>query len=263
MDDLFNLKQAKAIYYCFHIEYLCGRELFLTSNDQLVNINDINHSPLSGLSLKELNFTDSGLSSAILHGIFEQGAISENSKILGAKINIKTVNEKQQLWDLISLYVTKFQQNELDFHLECESEAIKYNKSLLKIYSQTCRANLGDQLCRIDINKFSQELQISKIEGNIITCENLNQDNNYFKLGSAIFKVNDTGNLLSFKYRINASSRNTIGLAVLPALEVQQAKMVTIIPGCDKEFTTCHQKYDNNINFRGEPFIPDDKILSS
>ncbi|NRB10794.1 MAG: phage BR0599 family protein [Rickettsiaceae bacterium] len=263
MGNMFNLKQAKAVYYCFHIKYLCGKQLFLTSNDQDITINNISYKTSSGLSLKEANFTDSGLSTAILHGIFVETAIIRNSQILGARIDIKTVNEKQQLWDFISLYVTKFQQKELDFYLECQSEVIKYNKSLLKIYSQTCRANFADNSCGIDISKFSKALQIIKIEENVVTCEEISKDNNYFKLGIAVFKVKNGGDLLTFKYRIVANSNETLELEGTPTLEIQQAKMVTIIPGCDKQFITCHQKYKNSINFRGEPFIPDDKVLSS
>ena len=35
-----------------------------------------------------------------------------------------------------------------------------------------------------------------------------------------------------------------------------QEKYINLITICDKQFITCCKKYDNAVNFRGEPFAP-------
>jgi uncharacterized phage protein (TIGR02218 family) len=38
----------------------------------------------------------------------------------------------------------------------------------------------------------------------------------------------------------------------------------SLVAGCDKSFTTCAEKFNNAINFRGEPHVPGiDKMLET
>ncbi|MGC0372440.1 MAG: hypothetical protein DGJ47_001153 [Rickettsiaceae bacterium] len=52
-------------------------------------------------------------------------------------------------------------------------------------------------------------------------------------------------------------SRNyRITLALSPAFDINKNDQFTIIAGCDKRSKTCLQKFNNIINFRGEPDLP-------
>jgi len=39
-------------------------------------------------------------------------------------------------------------------------------------------------------------------------------------------------------------------------LDVQVGDTFTIAPGCDKNVTTCKNKFSNVVNFHGEPYLP-------
>ncbi len=43
----------------------------------------------------------------------------------------------------------------------------------------------------------------------------------------------------------------------------KDAREVKIISGCDKNFITCCNKFNNAINFRGEPLIPEKDFINS
>ena len=44
---------------------------------------------------------------------------------------------------------------------------------------------------------------------------------------------------------------------VLPLyIPIKEGQEFEIIAGCDKQFLTCTQRFNNAINFRGEPHIP-------
>ena len=40
-------------------------------------------------------------------------------------------------------------------------------------------------------------------------------------------------------------------------------KLITLIPGCDKNYRTCCYSFNNAVNFRGEPVIPDSNIIEN
>ncbi|MCZ6901461.1 MAG: phage BR0599 family protein [Rickettsia endosymbiont of Ixodes persulcatus] len=55
------------------------------------------------------------------------------------------------------------------------------------------------------------------------------------------------------------------GLAILQDIildSVKDAEEVKITAGCDKNFITCCNKFNNAINFRGEPLIPEKDFIN-
>jgi uncharacterized phage protein (TIGR02218 family) len=50
---------------------------------------------------------------------------------------------------------------------------------------------------------------------------------------------------------------------MLPISEpIQAGDKYSITAGCDKQFNTCVEKFNNAINFRGEPHIPQPERIS-
>ena len=84
-----------------------------------------------------------------------------------------------------------------------------------------------------------------------------------------VFYASVAGGGTPITVQLNGVSFEVLGLAAgqisetgvltlyLPmTYEVQQGDLFTIYPGCDKQNTTCAAKFNNIVNFRGEPFIP-------
>jgi uncharacterized phage protein (TIGR02218 family) len=57
--------------------------------------------------------------------------------------------------------------------------------------------------------------------------------------------------------------RQTIRLFGPMSRPIGVGDTVRLVAGCDKTTETCHAKFDNILNFRGEPHIPaNDKVFS-
>ena len=53
-----------------------------------------------------------------------------------------------------------------------------------------------------------------------------------------------------------------VRLADLPSQPVTEGTAVLLTQGCDKNFSTCRDRFANSINFRGEPYLPGNDLLT-
>ncbi|WAC08905.1 MAG: phage BR0599 family protein [Thermodesulfobacteriota bacterium] len=57
-------------------------------------------------------------------------------------------------------------------------------------------------------------------------------------------------------------STTTFTLFLAMPKTIQIGDTYEAYPGCDKKVSTCEDKYDNVINFRGEPFVPPESVIN-
>ncbi|WP_239832711.1 phage BR0599 family protein [Rickettsia endosymbiont of Culicoides newsteadi] len=149
-----------------------------------------------------------------------------------------------------SLYTKR----DLDFTLRLEPN-MGYNQSLLQSFSKKCRANFGDLKCKIDKTVYSQIYNIQEIFGRTIVISDIDKESGYFNYGDAILANGQ------FYSKIISHSGNVIILDQLIPDSMKCNKTVDLTIGCDKNFITCCNKFNNAVNFRGEPLIPDDNFI--
>lgn len=87
----------------------------------------------------------------------------------------------------------------------------------------------------------------------------------WFNGGIAQF---DTGNNAGRRFEVKdfvADDGVTIEQDVLLwgdlPFDIQVGDVVLLLPGCDKTFATCQAKFDNALNFVGEPFVPSPDVF--
>lgn len=157
----------------------------------------------------------------------------------------------------ITYYCALYTKYDLSFKIHLKPETIKYNQTVINRYSKTCRANFGDSKCKIDKALYSGIYKIKEILKESLRIEGLNRENGYYNGGQIIFK-ND-----SFSSKVLSSFGDLIILEDIIPDYAKDAKEVKIISGCDKNFITCCNKFNNAINFRGEPLIPEKDFINS
>jgi uncharacterized phage protein (TIGR02218 family) len=242
----------------FDIQCLNGRNFFFTNYCEVLTIGDAHYNPNSALNIVKANFNDSAHDIVEVSGIFEDSGLNIAEDLTGAKIIIKIilVSEKiaEQLLTLFCFNILKEQQK---FTLYLKNHVAKLEQSATKIYSKTCRAKLGDALCRVNLENFSSVIHIDSIENNLIVV-NIPQPAGYYNYGRMHFVGS---NIFMLILRQNA---NSLILDRNVPEELLLSKEIKIFPGCDKTLETCYTRFCNVLNFRGEPFVPEfnyEKIL--
>ncbi|MGN7678977.1 MAG: DUF2163 domain-containing protein [Anaplasma sp.] len=124
-----------------------------------------------------------------------------------------------------------------------------------ELFSPHCRAQLCDSRCGLAKERFTFQGSIEKVAGPLAFEDTkLPHMDGYYKHGVVTFsKSSNRG--------ISIDVRDHRGYAVHLAEPAPHPFLVgdtySIIAGCDKSFSTCRTKFDNVLNFRGEPHVPD------
>lgn len=260
-----------ALIYMYELRLQNGNEYFLTSSSNSHKIDEINYLPNSGLNFIYGEFDESANNRVCIKGIFEENGILKCENLAGASVKISRL-QAEALVPFITYFCTKYIAKDLEFEIWCEPEVVKYNQSVLQMFSKTCRANFGDERCKVDIQNYAHEVQIInqvndqiidraiEINSNILKFNLSAYREGYFK-GGLLKVTKEDGSIYEFK--ILSHYGNNIEIDFKFQFQILAHQSVTLIAGCDKNYRTCCYSYNNAVNFRGEPFIPESKILEN
>lgn len=124
--------------------------------------------------------------------------------------------------------------------------------------SPGCRARFCDADCGLSQRRFRHEAKVAAVNAEtiIVTTSLANGALRYGQLrwldGSNTGLVAD----------IVANTANQVTLARPPYFPVIAGAVIELIEGCDKRLETCAMRFANAINFRGEPHLPGNDLLT-
>ena len=258
-EKLSNSKKDVSFAYIYEIYLFSGEVLYLYSSSSEIVINDKIFFPFSGINLVTGEFNDSAENIIILGGIFDAKAVTKEMNLAGCQIKIYCYVDAV-LNPLVTYFVTEFRKNDLDFSLKCEPETTKYNQSLLLLFSKTCRANFGDIKCGINVNQYKKSYKVKSIKSQIITILDMDFNRGYYNMGQALF-LNNIGRTISFRIISHYNDQIIVEEEVYDDLLKQEE--VSLATTCNKKFRTCCNKFNNAVNFRGEPTIAEHNLLKN
>jgi uncharacterized phage protein (TIGR02218 family) len=241
--------------YLFHIIKNSEKEYYLTSAAKKLEYEGNIYLPYSGLSFLSGSFNDSAENLIVLKGVFESSGISKDDDLIGASVKILRM-QNNQIKHFVTYFCTQHNINDLNFEIHCEPETIKYNRSMLQMFSRTCRANFGDSRCCVNKNDYAITCHILSINGSIINCNFDDIESGYFT-GGKLVDANQKEFLILTHVHHNLEVQN------LDRCAFNVGDQITLVPTCDKNFRTCCYSFNNAVNFRGEPAIPESNIVKN
>lgn len=121
-------------------------------------------------------------------------------------------------------------------------------------YSQSCRADLGDARCQVDIAALSEPFTVATVVNSVqFTTVQLDQPDNFWVFGVLQFNSGDNAGI-SYEVATNRAFDRSVLLFQPTSFDLEIGDTGVIFPGCDKTTNTCFVRYNNIANFRGEPF---------
>jgi uncharacterized phage protein (TIGR02218 family) len=136
-----------------------------------------------------------------------------------------------------------------------------------RLYTATCAADLGDARCTISLADpaFHGSGTVAGLSStSTFTASGLESfDDGWFKAGKLIFTGGaNTGLSVEVKSHRKAASV-TLDLWQPMAEPIVAGDTFTVTAGCDKRFQTCHDRFNNVLNFRGFPHVPGNDFVIS
>ena len=113
-------------------------------------------------------------------------------------------------------------------------------------------------------NSFTREAYIDSVNSNIdldLIIDEARDVDGWFEYGSLIFESGrNKGQVVEIRQWIQAGKR--LRLYLPPHFPPSAGQPVRIYAGCNKLITTCRDKFDNVVQYRGHPFIPGSDTLT-
>ncbi|MGV2432257.1 MAG UNVERIFIED_CONTAM: phage BR0599 family protein [Rickettsiaceae bacterium] len=99
--------------------------------------------------------------------------------------------------------------------------------------------------CSVNLEDYSFTSKISHFDGNKIWITDTIKSNIEYE--NIVFNNNLISKIADYYHKVI--------ILDAPVSDIKIGEIVILRPRCDKNFETCCNKYDNAVNFRGEPFI--------
>lgn len=254
------------IVTCIKITIKNLDHLYLTDSDQDVVFENITYraitsfTPNSIINSNELahdNFSISG----VVDNIYITEEKIKKGSLSNAYLEVFTINvlEKTLKKNILKTgWIGEVKYSNGSFVIDVNSIGHKTKNLIGNCYSYDCRAKFGDQFCKKKLSDYSFEGSVTFIKDSYsFVDEKRNEPDDYFSKGLIIF---ETGEYIDKTYNIRSFNNKIIILE--QALRLGIGDKFKIIAGCDKTLDSCSKKFDNVLNFRGEPFIPGQYKLS-
>jgi uncharacterized phage protein (TIGR02218 family) len=138
--------------------------------------------------------------------------------------------------------------------------ATQLKKAVAPITSPTCRAFFCGAECGLNPMRFTRTaLAAANAGSSIILLAGTGLAINRYATGTLRWLEGPNTGL---KDIIVSNGTNSVALATPPKQPITTAVRVELFEGCDKTAQTCQNIFSNMVNFRGEPHLPGNDILT-
>jgi uncharacterized phage protein (TIGR02218 family) len=150
------------------------------------------------------------------------------------------------------------------FSVEVRGLTEALDRPIVELTSPECRADLGDKRCRVALRRYTRlSSVVARTDNQIFEAEGLSASVNAYGYGRIRWLTGASSSSESevvSQSLISEASYDTARLRLTlrepPPGGVTAGDRFEISFGCDKRYTTCLGRFGNQLNFRGEPFVP-------
>jgi uncharacterized phage protein (TIGR02218 family) len=258
-------KEVASVAFCWRLERRDGAGLALTSHDWPLMVDDMRYEPTPGITPAAIR-AELGLEPRLseVHGSLSSEAIGEADIAAGrwdgAGLKLFAVDWESPEGEVLELLAGELGQvtsKDDAFEVDLLGAAAKLERPVCPVTSPDCRAELGDPRCRMDMAGRRIRATVTSASGHVIHVDQPIDDR--FRFGQIRF----LGGAANGEQRmILEIGDHQLSLRSAPAGDVEIGTAVEIVEGCDKRLATCSERFGNAINFRGEPHLPGNDLLT-
>jgi len=270
-------KSQTTLARCLRIERQDGKVIAFTEHDVDINMDGVNYQSAAGYTPTAISIQDKGRVNTVdVEGILSIAGVSRDDIAAGlfdgAKLFVFEVNYEdvsQGILPLMSGFWGECQLQDNHYVTEFNSLSQVLQQTVGELYSTHCRAQLGDKRCGIQLAQLTYEGVVAEVHANLpnqFMAAGFDQADQYFQYGMVTWQQGSNAGLSMEIQSFQAVKQQdateeesycSIFQLVQPMpYAIQVGDIFSMIPGCDKSLTMCKARFNNVVNFRGEPFIP-------
>lgn len=251
--------------YCWRLERRDGHGVALTSHDQAIEQDGVWHDPVPGMTPASIK-RSLGLepSDCEIEGAISAAAIREADLIAGrwdgAGLALSVAewdNPGASAVPLMAGRLGRVDTKASEFSAELVGAAEALRDPVCPRTSPECRATLGDRQCRVDMAGRTVRASVVTSDGDELAID---QDvGDAFAFGTLRILAGRANGLM---FTILAVDDDIVTLRGADMTPIEAGTPVLLTQGCDKRLATCSGRFGNATNFRGEPHLPGNDLLT-
>lgn len=252
---------------CLLITQTNGCVTGFTTNDHEIIFENIKYKPSKNFfDHSAISNSSSSFDGYDIEGILTSKYITKSAILRGdynhAKIEIFFLDLSDNIFEKISLkkgVMGEIRVQDKKFYAEVKPTFAKANDNIIgEFFSPLCRAKFGDNRCKIDLCKYAKIVAIMKHDNNKFILE---EPVNLAEFRYGTLNILDTNGVWTPDYMINEICDNGIYLREKFSKIYPPKTTIKLTMSCNKSFAACI-KYDNAVNFRGEPHLPGGLVVN-
>ncbi len=252
---------------CWRLERRDGVALGFTGHDRDLMIDGLAHRAAPGMLPSAIRVSD-GLDADTLDvsGALTSEAIRDDDLAAGrwdgARVTVFAVDWSDPAAPPLTLArgeLGDVETGDTGFTAELRGPAALLEQPVVEATSPECRAELGDRRCRVDLAPRTTLRRVLAADGAALTLDAPEPSANAWGYGRLRWIDGANGGLAAI---VAASSGATLSLRDPPPFAVAGGALVELVEGCDRAAGTCAGRFANIANFRGEPYLPGNDLLT-
>ncbi|WP_299328680.1 DUF2163 domain-containing protein [Parasphingopyxis sp.] len=256
------------IAFCWRLARRDGVTLGFTTHDRDLTIDGLVYRSAPGMLPSAIRM-ESGLDADVMDvsGALTSDAITEGDLATGrwdgARVEIFAVDWEEPNAEKLRLgrgELGAVSTEVLRFTAELKGPAAMLDRPVSEMTSPECRARFGDRRCRVDLAQHQRMSSVvALIDDRTITIADSEPAANSYAYGRLRWIDGGNSGLIS---AILSSDGDRLTLREAPPFAVQPGAHIELTQGCDRLFATCRDRFANAENFRGEPHLPGNDLLT-
>lgn len=263
-------EETTTLSTCWKLTRRDGLILGFTDHDLDLLVDGITYQASSG-------FTPSAIASSgalnvdnlDVEGMLDAGAMTEADLLAGiydhAQIDIFEVNYQRPADGQLPLrtgWLGEVTLQDGRFLAEVRGLTQPLAQRIGELYNPSCRASLGDARCKVNMASHTKTGTLTGVTSRSVLRDTArNEPAGTFNFGMLTFT---SGQNTGTQMEVKEYTPGLIVLALPLARPVSVGDAYTLAEGCDRSFATCVSRFNNAVNFRGEPHVPGlDRMLET
>jgi uncharacterized phage protein (TIGR02218 family) len=255
-----------ALAFCWRIERRDGVTIGLTSHDRPLDVGGLVYEASPGISPSAIA-RDGRIDAEALDvaGALSSDLISAADLDAGrwdgagVALHLTEWTAPGVLWlELLRGELGTIEREGETFSASLRGPAALFDRAFAPATSPTCRAELGDKACGVDMAARRRVVRVSGVAGEAVTVAGT--------LGAGLYPFGRlrwmSGANTGLEQAIVAQAGAVLTLADPPPFAVAAGTMALLAEGCDRRMETCATRFANAANFRGEPYLPGNDLLT-
>jgi uncharacterized phage protein (TIGR02218 family) len=262
--------EVTSLAICWQLTLVGGTVMGFTDHTSDLTISSVLYKAATGFSPTSVETKDKfSVDNLDVAGILDAASITEADIMAGkydfAEILIFMVNVTDLTQGIITHrrgWLGEVSLKNGQFVAEVRGLAQKLQQNIVELFSPTCRAVFGDTRCKANLASYTVGGTVNTITSRqVFISTAMTQAAGYFSGGEIQWL---TGANAGRRMEIKEFSNTQFTLVLPMPNNVAVGDTYNAIAGCDKTIGTCASRFNNAVNFRGEPYVPGmDKMLAT